>query len=140
MSGHDAIIASGVSDTPIKISAGSSGSRLTSSLGNVTSDESIDRQPIEENNYTMSERIRKEIVADKRLSLCAQNIEISVGRIGVTLNGTVKSHEEREKVEAAVATVVNVSKVFNKLIVRSGQDISHAKSSQLQDTNCPTRM
>ncbi len=134
MSGHDAITASRVSPATINSSAESSGIRLASSLGRLAPDESIDRQPIDEDNHTTCERIREAIVADKSLSLYAQNIEISTGPRGVTLDGTVKSQEEKDKVEAGVATVVKVGKVFNKLKVKSSQEASQAKSSQLQRT------
>ncbi len=135
MSGHDAITASGVSAAPIKSSAGSSGIRLTSSLVRLAPGESIDRQPIDEDNHTTCERIREAIVADKSLSLYAQNIEISAGPRGVTLDGTVKSQEEKDRVETGVAMVVKVGKVFNKLIVKSSQKASQAKSSQFQESN-----
>lgn len=84
MSRHDATAPSGVPASPINSSAESSGIRLAPG-------ESIDRRTIEEDNYTVCERIREVIVADKSLSLCAQNIQISAGPRGVTLNGTVKS-------------------------------------------------
>jgi hypothetical protein len=104
MSGHDAIAASGVFTTRI-----------------------------DEENPTVCEKIREAIVADKSLSLYAQNIEIFAGPNGVTLYGPVKSQEERKRIENDVAAVVKVRKIFNKLVVRAGH--SPTRSPQLQERN-----
>lgn len=103
MSGHDAIAASEVFATHIG-----------------------------EENSTVCEQIREAIVADKSLSLYAQNIEILTGPAGVTLRGLVKSQEESKRIEVDVAAVVKVRKIFNKLVVRAGRSLSRTRSSQLQ--------
>jgi osmotically-inducible protein OsmY len=76
------------------------------------------RQELDE-QHNICEKIREVIVADKSLSLYAQNIEISGGYHGVTLKGFVKSVEEKEKITSAVAATVKVGGFTNELIVRS---------------------
>jgi osmotically-inducible protein OsmY len=88
---------------------------------------------IDEENPTVCEKIREAIVADKSLSLYAQNIQILAGPGGVTLYGPVKSHEERKRIEIDVAAVVKFRKIFNKLVVRAGHSLGRARSSQLQE-------
>jgi osmotically-inducible protein OsmY len=133
MRGHYAITASGVLAAHIESRAGFSGIHLSSSSGRLPPDDSIDRQLIDEDNPTMCERIRETIVADKSLSLYAQNIEIFASPGGVTLYGPVKSHEEKKRIEIDVAAVVKAGKVFNKLVVRPSQNLSKTKSSQLRE-------
>jgi hypothetical protein len=85
--------------------------------------------------FSICERIREAIVADKCLSLYAQNIEIFAGPKGVTLYGTVKSQEERKRIEIDVAAVVKGGNVFNKLVVRPNQHLSQTKSSRRHESN-----
>ena len=101
MNGHDAIAASGLFATHI-----------------------------DQENPSVCEKIREAIVADKRLSLYAQNIQILAGPNGVTLYGPVKSQEERKRIETDVAAVVKVRKIFNKLVVRASQGLTRAPQPQ----------
>lgn len=84
---------------------------------------------------TILARIRRAIVADKSLSLYAQNVEISVGPRGVTLCGPVKSQEERKRIERGAAAVVKFGKVFSKLVVRSSQNLGQTKSPRRPQLN-----
>ena len=88
---------------------------------------------IDEESPTVCEKIREAIVADKSLSLYAQNIQILAGPGGVTLYGPVKSQEERKRIEIDVAAAVKVRKIFNKLVVRAGQSLSRTRSSQRKE-------
>ena len=117
MNGRKAIAASRVLAAHIKSSTESSGIHLASSSGRLC-------QPVDEDNSPMCERIREAIVADKSLSLYAQNIEICSGPSGVTLHGSVKSHEERKRKGIDVAAVVKTGKIFNRLVVRPSQNLS----------------
>ena len=130
MNSHDVISVSAVSATPIKSSTGFSGIRLVNPLGR-SADDSIDLQPIGEDIDSTRERIRKEIIADRSLSLYAQNIEISAGPSSVTLNGSVKSQEEKERIGTRAAATVKGYKVFNRLVVRSSQSANQRTSSRL---------
>jgi len=76
------------------------------------------------------EKIREAIVADKGLSLYAQNIEIVAGRGGVTLYGQVKSQEERKRIGNDVASVVKPGKVFDRMVVRGSGNLHRAGSSR----------
>jgi hypothetical protein len=135
MSGHNAITASEVLPTHIESRAGYSRIRLSSSSGRLPPDECVDGQRIGEDNPTICERIREEIVADRCLSLYAQNIEIFAGPRGVTLYGPVKSQEEKKRIDIDVAAVVKGGKVFNKLVVRPNQHLSQTKSSRHHEPN-----
>jgi hyperosmotically inducible protein len=52
-------------------------------------------------------KVRKAIVADKDLSIYAHNIKIITRNGAVTLKGSVKSDEEKQKVESDAVGVVS---------------------------------
>ncbi len=133
MSRPDAITASPVPACQAKSRAESSGICLLPSSGHLPPGESIDPPRLEQGDPAMRERIRQALVADKTLSLYAHNIEILVGQGGVTLNGPVKSQAEKKRIESDVAAVVNVGKVFSKLVVRPSQNITQTNSLRQQE-------
>jgi hypothetical protein len=133
MNGHKEISATRVLAPDIKSRVASSGIHLSSSPGRLTADESFDHQSADQDNHTVCERIREAIVADKSLSLYAQNIRILPSPGGVTLCGLVKSHDERKRIEFDVSTVVQAVRVFNKLVVRPSQSPIQPKSPQLKE-------
>lgn len=118
MSENNAISAPRVMPARTKRLAGSPEISVSSASGHLLREKSLDRPPLEGDGPAIRARIRQTIIADKSLSLCAQNVEISVGSRGVTLCGSVKSQEERKRIERGAAAVVKGSRVFNKLVVR----------------------
>lgn len=131
MSEYDADFTSGVSNTPVKSGVEYSEIGFSSSSGRSPREKSTtDCQPMEWADPTICARIRQAIAADKSLSLHAQNVEISIAPRGVTLSGSVKSKEEREKIERSAAAVVKVGKIVSKLFVRPFQQLKQAKSSR----------
>lgn len=96
---------------------------------------SIDCQSIERADPAIRARIRRAIVSDKGLSLSAQNVEISVGPGGITLFGSVKSQEERNRIESDAAAVVKVGRVLSKLVVRPSQELCETRPRQPHEPN-----
>lgn len=130
MSKHNAVSAREISLARIKSFVGDFEGRLSALF---PYDESNNCQRIA-NDPTICLRLRQAIVADKSLSLFAQNIEIAVGPRGVTLCGSVKSQTEREKVESDAAAVTKGTTVMNKLVVRSSRNPG-TKSSRYHHAN-----
>jgi osmotically-inducible protein OsmY len=70
------------------------------------------------NNATdldLTKRIRQSIMADKSLSTYAHNIKIVTVHGNVTLNGVVRSDDEKGAVEMKAANIAGKSKVTNDL-------------------------
>jgi hyperosmotically inducible protein len=76
-----------------------------------------DAQKDNANDRTITQSIRKNIIADKSLSTYAHNVKIVAVNGGVTLNGVVRSEQEKASVEAKAAAVVCQSHVTNDLKV-----------------------
>ena len=70
------------------------------------------------NNATdldLTKRIRQSIMADKSLSTYAHNIKIVTVNGSVTLNGVVRSDDEKGAVEMKAANIAGKNKVTNDL-------------------------
>jgi hyperosmotically inducible periplasmic protein len=70
------------------------------------------------NNATdldLTKRIRQSIMADKSLSTYAHNIKIVTVNGSVTLNGVVRSDDEKAAVEMKAANIAGKNKVKNDL-------------------------
>ena len=70
------------------------------------------------NNATdldLTKRIRQSIMADKSLSTYAHNIKIVTVNGSVTLNGVVRSDDEKAAVEMKAANIAGKNKVTNEL-------------------------
>lgn len=65
----------------------------------------------------LTAKIRKSIVADKSLSTYAHNVKIVASNGQVTLNGVVRSDEEKSSVEAKAVAVAGKGQVVNDLKV-----------------------
>lgn len=68
-------------------------------------------------DVTITQRIRKEVVADKRLSMDAHNVKIITANGVVTLRGPVKSAAEKANIAAKAKHVAGVTRVDNQLEV-----------------------
>jgi hyperosmotically inducible protein len=67
---------------------------------------------------TLTQQIRKAVVADDSLSTTAKNIKIITNNGVVTLRGPVKDSDEREKIEAKAQQFAGTNKIDNQLEVK----------------------
>src|SRR5580704_2616357 len=65
----------------------------------------------------ITKQIRESIVADKSLSTYAHNIKIVAVGGNVTLNGVVRSQEEKDSIQSKAQAVVSSGSVTNNLKV-----------------------
>ena len=76
-----------------------------------------DTQSNHSSDVDLTKRIRQSVVADKSLSTYAHNVKIVTLNGSVTLNGVVRSDEERNAVEMKAVAVAGQGKVTNALKV-----------------------
>ena len=69
-------------------------------------------------DLTLTQRIRKALMADKALSTTAKNIKIITVNGLVTLRGPVNNPQEREKIVAKAQDMAGVDKVENQLEIK----------------------
>jgi len=69
-------------------------------------------------DLTLTQRIRKAIMADKALSTTAKNIKIITVNGLVTLRGPVNNSQEREKIVAKAQDMAGVDNVENQLEIK----------------------
>jgi hyperosmotically inducible periplasmic protein len=63
----------------------------------------------------LTKRIRQSVMADKALSTNAHNVKIVTVNGNVTLNGVVRSEDEKSSIEKMAADIAGQSKVTNDL-------------------------
>jgi hyperosmotically inducible protein len=68
---------------------------------------------------TLTQRIRKAVVADKSLSTTAKNIKIITNDGLVTLRGPVNNAQEKEKIEVKAQQIAGANSVDNQLEVKA---------------------
>lgn len=78
---------------------------------------SSDAQKNDALDLRLTQRIRKSVMADKRLSLYAHNVKIVSIHGTVTLNGVVRSDQERRTIEAKAVAVAGKHRVVDDLKV-----------------------
>ncbi len=76
-----------------------------------------EQQKNDSSDLSLTQRIRKNVIADKTLSTYAHNIKIVAVDGSVTLNGVVRTEEDKTKVSAIAAEVAGKEHVVNKLKV-----------------------
>lgn len=76
-----------------------------------------DTQSNHSSDVDLTKRIRQSVIADKSLSTYAHNVKIVTLNGSVTLNGVVRSDEERNAVEMKAVAVAGQGKVTNALKV-----------------------
>jgi len=76
-----------------------------------------DAQKDNAGDRTITQRIRKSLVTDKSLSTYAHNVKIVSVNGTVTLNGVVRSEEEKSAIEAKAVSVAGKGNVVNDLKV-----------------------
>jgi osmotically-inducible protein OsmY len=77
-----------------------------------------DQQPNAAADRRTTAQIRRAILADKSLSIYGHNCKIIVAGGKVTLKGPVKSEDERQRIVADAATVVNSDSISDQLTVQ----------------------
>jgi hyperosmotically inducible protein len=65
----------------------------------------------------LTKRIRKSVLADKNLSTYGHNVKIVAVNGTVTLNGVVRSEQERDEIGTKAAKVAGNDHVVNDLTV-----------------------
>ena len=76
-----------------------------------------DAQKNDLSDVKISQSIRKSLMADKSLSTYAHNVKVVTVNGQVTLNGVVRSDQEKATVEAKAVSVVGQGRVVNDLKV-----------------------
>lgn len=76
-----------------------------------------DAQKDNAGDRTITQRIRKSLVTDKSLSTYAHNVKIVSVNGTVTLNGVVRSEDEKSAIEAKAVSVAGSGHVVNDLKV-----------------------
>jgi hyperosmotically inducible protein len=71
-----------------------------------------------EADRTLTQEIRKAVVADDSLSTMAKNIKIITADGVVTLRGPVQSRHEKEAIEAKARQFAGINKIDNQLEVK----------------------
>jgi hyperosmotically inducible periplasmic protein len=79
-----------------------------------------DTQSNKATDLDLTKRIRQSVVADKSLSTYAHNVKIVTSNGRVTLNGVVRSEEEKSAIEMKAADIAGKDKVTNALKVTAG--------------------
>ena len=77
-----------------------------------------DNQPNSSDDRLTTAKVRKAIIADKELSSYAHNIKIITMNGKVTLEGPVKSEEEKQRITSDLANVIPAENVTNQLTVK----------------------
>jgi hyperosmotically inducible periplasmic protein len=83
----------------------------------VNSTSTADSQTDNATDLDLTRRIRQSLMADKSLSTYAHNIKIVTVNGSVTLNGVVRSEDEKGAVEMKAANIAGKSKVTSDLKV-----------------------
>ncbi len=79
-----------------------------------------DSQSNSASDIDLTKRIRKSLMADKSLSTYAHNVKIVTVNGSVTLNGVVRSHQEKNVVETKAVEVAGKANVTDELKVAPG--------------------
>lgn len=79
--------------------------------------QTADRQPNNTTDMDVTRRIRRSVVADKNLSTYGHNVKIVTANGTVTLNGVVRSNDEKAEIGLKAASVVGKDHVVNELKV-----------------------
>ena len=80
-----------------------------------------DAQKNDAADLRLTQTIRKHVMADKSLSVYAHNVKIVAVNGNVTLNGVVRSDEERTAIETKAVSVAGKDHVINELKVAPAQ-------------------
>jgi osmotically-inducible protein OsmY len=102
---------------PADVSTVPADNTKSNKLDAANSEATADTQKDNADDRTITQRIRKSIMADKSLSTYAHNVKIVSSNGTVTLNGVVRSDQEKSTVEAKAVAVAGQSRVIDDLKV-----------------------
>lgn len=88
------------------------------SAQNKSQTQTADNQSNTKSDRMTTANVRKAIMADKDLSVYGHNVKIITLNGAVTLEGPVKSEEEKQKIATDVAGVISPDKLTNNLTVK----------------------
>lgn len=80
-----------------------------------------DQQKMNSSDRTMTQQIRKSIMADKSLSTYGHNVKIITQNGKVTLRGPVRSEDEKSNIEAKAVAVAGQDNVTSQLQVAASK-------------------
>jgi hyperosmotically inducible protein len=111
-----AFVLTGALVTPLVIAQGvppdnSKSNKVNASNATATAD----AQTNTASDLDLTKRIRQSVIADKSLSTYAHNIKIVTVNGSVTLNGVVRSEDEKAAVEMKAANIAGKAKVNDEL-------------------------
>jgi hyperosmotically inducible protein len=111
-----AFVLTGALVTPLVIAQGvppdnSKSNKVNASNATATAD----AQTNTASDLDLTKRIRQSVIADKSLSTYAHNIKIVTVNGSVTLNGVVRSEDEKAAVEMKAANIAGKGKVNDEL-------------------------
>ena len=86
--------------------------------GTGANEPTADQQKDNRSDHDITQQIRKSLMKDKSLSTYAHNVKIITQNGQVTLNGPVRSEDEKKTVEAKAAEVAGDNKVTSQLDVK----------------------
>jgi hyperosmotically inducible periplasmic protein len=82
---------------------------------------SADTQSNKPTDIDLTKRIRQSVMSDKSLSTYAHNVKIVTNNGRVTLNGVVRSEEEKSTIEAKATDVAGKDQVTSNLKVTASK-------------------
>lgn len=94
--------------------------QMTSSSGS-SDNQTADDQKEDASDLQLTKRIRQSVMADKSLSTYGHNVKIVAVNGQVTLNGVVRSDEEKNAIAMKAAKVAGKTHVVNDLKVAPAQ-------------------
>jgi hyperosmotically inducible protein len=80
-----------------------------------------DQQKENASDRTLTQKIRRALMQDKRLSRYAHNVKVITQGGQVTLKGPVRSEEEKQSVEAKATEVAGTGHVINQMSVAAAK-------------------
>jgi hyperosmotically inducible periplasmic protein len=112
---HLALSQSNEIPAPTDRAAVSADNTKSNKLDPANTSATADAQTNEAGDVKITQSIRKSLMSDKSLSTYAHNVKVVTVDGHVTLNGVVRSEQERASVEAKAASVVGENNVVNDL-------------------------
>ena len=105
------------STTPANAGSVAADNTKSNSTDSTNTTATADAQRDNSSDRTLTQRVRRAVIADKSLSMYAHNIKIVTVNGTVTLNGVVRSDEEKSSLEAKAVSVAGQNRVVNDLKV-----------------------
>lgn len=87
-------------------------------MNSMSSTSVADGQSNSKPDIALTAKIRKSVMADKNLSTYAHNVKIVTVNGAVTLNGVVRSEQEKTRVNAKAESIAGKGNVTNDLTVQ----------------------